>query len=382
MEIFDCLHGSIIDVTTSVSAIVHVQCESQLMSPELRSRDVPSAITTISTAEAANGRQKTTPAQQSTPKRLGRPPRNSQPIQEEIVSMPADKAEMEVIDDSMETEEQFVTASEQTSEQGSTTPMDFMDTLRDQVSPTLPPVQSARNTPDVSDSEMADQNSSPPSPKKKRGKLVKGSVRHAAALPPPPTPFKVATSSNPQHEFRSTLFFTQQEYNDLSVFTLQKPFEILKANTTSNKPSGGKLPSTVTTPKATTSSRPYEASHDVLGGLLTSMSAQTETRINSRVKSMASQDAMSVDQDLLVTTPSDRLQAEYLDDLSIAASAAGVSIPSIEVRNTTSGQHSPAKQARRSKFRKEEQLKFMQTGELLKSNVGAIDTVFCKLQYR
>lgn len=345
------------------------------MSPELRNRDVPSVTAAKNAADTAAQHQDVTSGLQSVPKRRGRPARNTEPHVEQLVGTPEANEAPQVIDEPMEFEEEIGMAGEQMSLQETTTPMGFMDTMRSQVSPTLPPMQSASNTPDVSDNETVEQTIQPPSPKKKRGRLVKGSVRHAAALPTPPTPFKVESRlSNASSKGRSSLFFSSQEYKDQSIYSLQKPFEILKVNPESNHPSPSRPQSSPTIPKATATSRPEGKDHDVLGGLLTSMSAQAETRINSKPKANPSQEPMSVDQNPLMVTPGDRVHSDFIDDLTIAASAAGVPVSALEgLATSPSTQQMAAKPAKKSKFTKEEHLKFMQIGELLKTNVSYRD---------
>jgi hypothetical protein len=354
---------------------LHVHCHSPLMSPELRNRDVPSVTAAKSAADTAVQHQDVTSGLQSVPKRRGRPARNTEPHVEQLVGTPEANEAPQVIDEPMEFEEEIGMAGEQMSLQEITTPMGFMDTMRSQVSPTLPPMQSASNTPDVSDNETVEQTIQPPSPKKKRGRLVKGSVRHAAALPAPPTPFKVESRlSNAVSKGQSSLFFSSQEYKDQSIYSLQKPFEILKMNPESNHPSPSRPQSSPTIPKATATSRPEGKDHDVLGGLLTSMSAQAETRINSKPKVNPSQEPMSVDQNPPMVTPGDRVHSDFIDDLTIAASAAGVPVSALEGLVTSpSTQQMAAKPAKKSKFTKEEHLKFMQIGELLKTNVSYRD---------
>jgi hypothetical protein len=243
-------------------------------------------------------------------------------------------------------------------------PMEVIDSLRAHVSPTLPPTPSAGNTPNTSDNEMADSSAIEPH-KKKRGRLVKGSVRHAAQLPPPPTPFKCGQDGT---QAGDTLFFTQKEYNDRSIYNLQKPFEMFKMT---SEPTSTKAQSAVTTPKtvATPSPRPEGGTPDVLGGLLTSISAQSEARLDLKSRSKNMLD--SVPADYSANTPSSA-HSEHMDDLTIAAVSAGVPL-------VASGDRSQAKHPRTSRFSREDHLKYMQTGELLKSNVGHIKKWFTRV---
>jgi hypothetical protein len=342
------------------SVVVHVCCALALMSPELRNRNIPSGP--VVESEEIHSDPPTTFAQepQSTPKRRGRPPsKNRNTIVEPPSSTPPAAEEAVPVDDLMQLDESAVSYGLATVKYTNMAPMEVIDTLRAQVSPTLPPTPSAGNTPNTSDNEMADSSVFEPL-KKKRGRLVKGSVRRAAQLPPPPTPFKCANDGSQAGE---TLFFTQKEYNDRSIYNLQKPFEMFKM---ASEPTSTKAQSAVSTPKtvATPSPRPEGETRDVLGGLLTSISAQSEARLDSKSRSKNALDIVSVDHS--ANTPSsERPHSEHMDDLTIAAVSAGVPLVGSGERA-----HAQNKYPRMSRFSREEHLKYMQTGELLKSNVG------------
>lgn len=330
------------------------------MTPELRNRNIPSGPVVESEEIYSDPPLTSTPGPQSTaPKRRGRPPsKNRNPTIEPPSSAPTLSEEIIPADNPMQLDEVEQSSGLAPVTYSNLAPMEVIDSLRAQVSPTLPPTPSAGNTPNTSDNEMADSSVIDP-PKKKRGRLVKGSVRHAAQLPPPPTPFKCLNDDVSQAG--GTLFFTQKEYNDRSIYSLQKPFEMFKmaSEPTLTKPqSAAAMPKAVATP----SPRPEGETHDVLGGLLTSISAQGEARLDSKSKSKNVSDSASVDYSANII-PSERTHTEHMDDLSIAAVSAGVSL-------VGSGERAQTKHSRMSRFSREEHLKYMQTGELLKSNVS------------
>ncbi|KAI8575918.1 hypothetical protein K450DRAFT_259387 [Umbelopsis ramanniana AG] len=330
------------------------------MSPELRNRNIPSGP--VVESEQIHSDSPVTSAQepQSTPKRRGRPPsKNKNTNVEPPASTPPAAEEIMPADDAMQLDEFAESSGSATVTYTNMAPMEVIDSLRAHVSPTLPPTPSAGNTPNTSDNEMADSPAIEP-PKKKRGRLVKGSVRHAAQLPLPPTPFKCGNDGSQAGE---TLFFTQKEFNDRSIYNLQKPFEMFKM---ASEPTSAKAQSAATTPKtvATPSPRPEGEAPDVLGGLLTSISAQSEARLDLKSRSKNVSD--SVPLDYSANTPSsERGHSEHMDDLTIAAVSAGVPL-------VGSGERSQAKYPRMSRFSREEHLKYMQTSELLRSNPSLV----------
>jgi hypothetical protein len=329
------------------------------MSPELRNRNVPSVSVGDTEDSPSNSPQRSAQEQQSPLKRKGRPPsKKGNTIVEQPPSTPPATEDTISADDSMQLDELADSSSHPIQSYNNATPMEVIDTLRSQISPTLPPTSSAGNTPNTSDNEMADMTAID-SPKRKRGRLVKGSLRHAAQLPPPPTPFKC---NNNISEDEDALFFRQNEYNTRSIYNLQKPFEMFKMT---SEASSSKTQSAISIPKAaaTPSPRPEGDAHDVLGGLLTSISAQNESRIDLKAKSKNTLESSSTDFSANITS-NERPHSELMDDLAIAAASAGAPL-------SVSGErllHN--KYPRMSRFSKEEHLRYMQTSELLKSNVG------------
>jgi hypothetical protein len=337
------------------------------MSPELRSRIT---VATGDTVSGGTSEQLVNDEQEAPPRRRGRPSRNAVTATTNSVQ---DKALP--VEDTMDTSEDNVQAEDQTNEldqqmlENETNPTSFIENLRAQVSPTLPPVLSASNTPEPSENESLESLNDTLFPTKKRGRLVKRALHHAANLPPPPAAFKGNSPHTNSSEESSSIFFTRQEYENHSIYSLAKPFELSKNSPQSSVANQNKIQSMSSNLKSSAGSKSNDHKDDVLSGLLSSISAQKLARTDSNSKFKGGQDN-NVDDQSRSTTSTEKTYTEFMDDLAIAASAAGVASSAFVDRSGLFGGKQTEALSQRSRFSKEEHLKFMQVGELLKSNVG------------
>lgn len=349
------------------------------MSPELRSRTTTASSDTNAVEEnvqTANDEQK------APPRRRGRPSRNA-------VTVPTDNVHDTTVpvEDPMDESEDNILMEEHTPlvdrhfSEKETTPTNFMENLRAQVSPTLPPTLSGSNTPEPSENESLESSDGALYPAKKRGRLVKRALHHVANLPPPPVAFKCNSSQTESLDDGSSAFFTRQDYENHSIFSLAKPFELSKTIPQSNTANQNKTQSMSPNVKSSAGPRQQVDKDDVLSGLLSSISAQNNTRTDSFAKLKGGQDNSMEDHSR--STPSvDDTYSEFMDDLTIAASAAGVAPSAFADRPVLSGAKQTEILPQRSRFGREEHMKFMQIGELLKSNVSQSITLLhtCTLE--
>ncbi|KAG2173200.1 hypothetical protein INT43_004574 [Umbelopsis isabellina] len=339
------------------------------MSPELRSRTTTASSDTTAVEESA---QIANNEQKAPPRRRGRPSRNAVTVATENVqdtTVPVEDP-MDESEDNILTDEQNMLVDRQVSEK-ETTPTNFMENLRAQVSPTLPPTLSASNTPEPTENQSLEPSDDAIFPAKKRGRLVKRALHHVANLPPPPVAFKCNSPQTESLEDSSSIFFSRQEYENHSIYSLAKPFELSKTIPQSNAANQNKTQSLSSNLKSSAGSRQEVDKDDVLSGLLSSISAQKNARTDSIAKLKSGSDN-SVE-DYSRSTPSlEDTYSVFMDDLTIAASAAGVAPPAFADRAILSGGKQTEPLPQRSRFSKEEHMKFMQIGELLKSNSSLV----------